>query len=261
MFSGLTLANVLGVPAGTALGQAFGWRSTFWALIPIGLIAAWGLMYALPSQAPAAVHIKHEFRAVMRSHVLLVLAMSTLLSASMFCVFTYIAPILETVTRLSPHAVTWVLVIFGVGITIGNYLGGRLGDWKQVPVVLGGIVLLIVIHATMFAMEQTAWAAISLVFIWGLVQFAAGAPLQLRVVEQARRAPNLASTLNQGAFNLGNASGAAFGGSLLTAGFSYRQLSVGSVGVAIVALGVTVVALRMEQASRALAEEPDLISS
>lgn len=247
MFSGLTLANVLGVPAGTALGQAFGWRSTFFVLVPIGMVAAVALLRAVPSLPSIHVHIRHEFRAVMRSHVLLVLAMSTLLSASMFCVFTYVAPILETVTHLSPHAVTWVLVIFGIGITLGNLVGGRLGDWKQVPVVLGGILLLIAIHATMYFVEVAPAPAILAIFTWGFVQFAAGAPLQLRIVEQASGAPNLASTLNQGAFNLGNASGAALGGLLLTTGFSYRQLSLGSVVVAVIALLAAGTALRLEQ--------------
>ncbi len=246
MFSGLTLANVLGVPAGTALGQAFGWRSTFYVLVPIGLVAAIGLMRALPSLPSIHVHIRHEFRAVMRSHVLLVLAMSTLLSASMFCVFTYVAPILETVTHLSPHAVTWVLVIFGVGITLGNLVGGRLADWKQLPVVIAGGLLLIAIHAAMYFVEALPAPVILAIFTWGFVQFAAGAPLQLRVVEQASGAPNLASTLNQGAFNLGNASGAALGGMLLTAGFSYRQLSLGGVAVALLALLCAVAALRLE---------------
>lgn len=246
MFSGLTLANVLGVPAGTALGQAFGWRSTFFVLVPIGLVAAIGLMRALPSLPSIHVHIRNEVRAVMRSHVLLVLAMSTLLSASMFCVFTYVAPILETVTHLSPHAVTWVLVIFGVGITLGNLVGGRLADWKQVPVVIAGVLILIAIHAAMYFVEALSVPVIIAIFTWGFVQFGASAPLQLRVVEQASGAPNLASTLNQGAFNLGNASGAALGGVLLTAGFSYRQLSLGSVAVAVIALAAAATALRLE---------------
>ena len=246
MFSGLTLANVLGVPAGTALGQAFGWRSTFFVLVPIGLVAIFGLVRAVPPLPSIHVHIRHEFRAVMQSHVLLVLAMSTLLSASMFCVFTYVAPILETVTHLSPHAVTWILVIFGVGITFGNLAGGRLGDWKQVPVVLGGVMLLIAIHATMYFVEARTVPVVIAVFTWGFVQFAAGAPLQLRIVEQASGAPNLASTLNQGAFNLGNASGAALGGLLLTMGFTYPQLSLGSVAVALAALAAAVIALRLQ---------------
>ena len=247
MFSGLTLANVLGVPAGTALGQAFGWRFAFWALVPIGLIAGLGLLRLVPHQPAEKLHLKHEFRAALRPQVQLVLALSTLSSVSLFCVFTYVAPILEQVTHLSPAAVTRVLVVFGVGITVGNLLGGRLADWKQMPVLLVGIVLLILIFLAMPFVELTVVPAVVMVFVWGCVHFATGSPLQARIVDQAKGAPNLASTLNQGAFNLGNALGASLGGIMLTAGIGYRYLSLGSAAVASVALVVALIALRVEQ--------------
>ena len=247
MFSGLTLANVLGVPAGTALGQRFGWRASFWALIPIGLLAALCLVRLLPSQPAEAVHLKHEFRAVLRPQVQLVLAMSTLSSVSLFCVLTYIAPLLETVTRLSPHAVTGVLIVFGVGITLGNLLGGRLSDWRQMPVILGGVVLLIALFLLMPLAASSTLPAVGVIFAWGVVQFAAGAPLQSRIVDQAKGAPNLASTLNQGAFNLGNALGATLGGLVLTMGFGYRWLPLASAAVAGLALLVALLALRFER--------------
>jgi DHA1 family inner membrane transport protein len=250
MFSGLTLANVLGVPAGTALGQAFGWRFAFWALVPIGLIAGYGLFRMVPHQAAEKLHLKHELHAALRPQVQLVLALSTLSSVSLFCVFTYIAPILEQVTRLSPGAVTRVLVVFGVGITVGNLLGGRLADWKQMPVLIVGIMLLIGIFLAMPFFELTVVPAVIMVFVWGCIHFAAGSPLQARIVDQAKGAPNLASTLNQGAFNLGNALGASLGGIMLTEGISYRYLSWGSAAVASVALLVALIALRVEQSEK-----------
>jgi MFS transporter, DHA1 family, inner membrane transport protein len=247
MFSGLTLANVLGVPAGTALGQAFGWRFSFWALVPVGLIAGLGLWRMVPHQAPENMELKHEFRAALRPQVQLVLTLSTLCSVSLFCVFTYIAPILEQITRLSPSSVSKVLVVFGVGITVGNLLGGRLSDWKQMPVLIGGIMLLIVILLGMPFLELSLTPAVVVIFVWGCVHFATGSPLQARIVEQAKGAPNLASTLNQGAFNLGNALGASLGGIMLTEGISYRYLPWGSAAVAGVALLVALIALRVEQ--------------
>jgi MFS transporter, DHA1 family, inner membrane transport protein len=257
MFSGLTLANVLGVPAGTALGQAFGWRFAFWALVPIGLIAGLGLFRMVPHQAAEKLHLKHEFHAALRPQVQLVLALSTLSSISLFCVFTYIAPILEQVTHFSPAAVTRVLVVFGVGITLGNLLGGRLADWKQMPVLLAGFTLLIVVFLAMPFFELTVVPAVIMVFVWGCIHFATGSPLQARIVEQAKGAPNLASTLNQGAFNLGNALGASLGGIMLTAGISYRYLSLGSAAVASVALLVALIALRIEGGT---AEENEMVS-
>jgi DHA1 family inner membrane transport protein len=260
MFSGLTLANVLGVPAGTALGQAFGWRFAFWALVPIGLVAGLGLFRLVPHQPAEKIHLKHEFHAVIRPQVQLVLAMSTLSSVSLFCVFTYIAPILEQVTHLSPAAVTRVLVVFGVGITLGNLVGGRLADWKQMPVLIAGIMLLILIFLAMPLFETKVVPAVLMVFVWGCIHFAAGAPLQARIVDQAKGAPNLASTLNQGAFNLGNALGASLGGIMLTEGIGYRFLSLGSAAVASVALLVALVALRVERSQRGSAEENRMAS-
>jgi DHA1 family inner membrane transport protein len=247
MFSGLTIANVLGVPAGTALGQAFGWRAAFFALIPVGLLALAALYTMVPQQAAEAVHLKHEFRAVVRPQVQLVLSLSTISSVALFCVFTYIAPMLEQVTHLSPHAVTWVLVLFGVSITMGNLLGGRLGDWKPMPLVLGGLATLIVIFALMPLAMPHAVPAVAMVFAWGLVHFGATAPLQARIVEQAKGAPNLASTLNQGAFNLGNALGASLGGLVLTAGYGYLKLPVAAAAVAAVCLLVAVVTVWAER--------------
>jgi len=247
MFSGLMIANVLGVPAGTALGQAFGWRAAFFALIPVGLIALAALHHMVPEQAAEVVHLKHEFRAVIRPQVQLVLSLSTVSSIALFCVFTYIAPLLESITHLSPHAVTWVLVLFGASITIGNFLGGRLGDWKPMPLVITGLVLLIAILLAMPAAMPHLLPAVALIFVWGLVHFCAIAPLQARIVEQAKGAPNLASTLNQGAFNLGNALGASLGGLVLTTGYGYLKLPVASAAVAAVCLLVAMATVWVEK--------------
>jgi DHA1 family inner membrane transport protein len=242
MFSGLTIANILGVPAGTALGQAFGWRFAFWALVPIGAIAWICLLRMVPAQPAEKIDLKHEFRAVLRPQVQLVLTISTLSSVAMFCVFTYIAPILERVTRVTPHTVTWVLVIFGVGITLGNLIGGKLADWHQMAVILVGFIVLIAIFLIMPFAEPYFIPAVAIIFTWGVVHFAAASPLQARIVEMAVGAPNLASTLNQGAFNFGNALGAALGGLVLTEGFGYRKLSFASAIVACAALSAAFIA-------------------
>jgi DHA1 family inner membrane transport protein len=242
MFSGLTLANVLGVPAGTALGHAFGWRSTFLALIPIGLIAMIGLLIWVPRQDSEPVQLRHEFHTLLNPKVLLVLVLSTLSSVSLFTVFTYIAPIL------------WFLVLFGVGITVGVLAGGRLGDWRQMATVVGGYILVTLILLLMpFAMPH-ALAMGSCVLVWGMFHFGASAPLQARIVEKARRAPNLASTLNQGAFNLGNALGASLGGIVLAAGYSYRILPLVSAVVASMVIGLAAFAIRLDSTQ---ASDPD----
>ncbi len=247
MFTGLTLANVLGVPAGTALGQHFGWRSAFVALLPIGLLAIALLWRYVPRQQPEPIALRSEFRAVLRPGVQLVLTISTLSSVAMFCVLTYITPILETVTHLSPHAVTWVLVGFGVSITVGNLIGAHFADLRQIPTLFAGYGALLLVFLTLPFAEGRLLPAVVMVCVFGAVNFAAGSPLQARIVEQAKGAPNLASTLNQGAFNLGNAIGASLGGIVLTAGYGYRQLSFASAAVTSVTLVVVLVAARVER--------------
>ncbi|MGV6873326.1 MFS transporter [Pseudochelatococcus sp. B33] len=237
MFGGLTLANVLGVPAGTALGQQLGWRATFWAVSLIGVAAASALVLLVPANiANPKASIVREFRVLGKSQVLLAMGMSVLASASLFSVFTYIAPLLREVSGLEPHHVTWVLLVFGIGITIGNFLGGRLADWRLmtslVAIFCGIILLLTALH---FA--APVWqAAVVVIVLWGVVDFAIAAPLQLRVVDTASDAPNLASSLNQAAFNLGNASGAWIGGTALTLGMGYDGLPL--VGAALAAGGL-----------------------
>ena len=254
MFSGLTLANVLGVPAGTAIGHAFGWRLTFVALIPIGLIAMIGLFFWVPRQESEPVHLRHEFHTVLNPKVLLVLALSTLSSVSLFTVFTYIAPILSAVTHLPAHATAWILVLFGVGITIGVLAGGRLSDWRQMTTVVGGYILVTLILLLMPLTMPHAIAMGTCVLIWGVFHFGASAPLQARIVEKARRAPNLASTLNQGAFNLGNALGASLGGVVLAAGYSYRLLPLVAAVIAATVIVLAFLAIRLD---RMRASDPD----
>lgn len=240
MFAGLTLANVLGVPLGTALGQQLGWRSTFWAVVGIGLAAGAALYVWLPRNLPAAEgNLMREVRALRQPQVLLAMLISALASASLFAVFTYITPILEQVTGVESSAVTWVLLVFGVGLTIGNLAGGRLGDWMLMPAVIGIFVVQIIVLIVFTVTSASYWPAVITIFIWGVLDFALVAPLQMRVVNEATEAPNLASTLNQGAFNLGNALGAWVGGLAIHYGIAYADLPWVGVALSAVALVFT----------------------
>jgi len=165
---------------------------------------------------------------------------SVLASASLFSVFTYIAPILETVTLMTPRAVTFMLLLFGVGLTAGNYIGGRLGDWKLMPSVIGIFSMLIVVLIVFTKTSVSVWPAALTLFIWGALVFALVSPLQMRVVNEAARAPNLASTLNQGAFNFGHATGAWTGGIAITYGVPYGQLAWIGVVLASLALMLSI---------------------
>ena len=238
MFAGLTLANVLGVPFGTALGEAVGWRNTFWAVVVIGFAAAFALYAWLPRNVPTPrMKLIHEARSLGSTQVILAMLISVVVSASLFGVFTYITPILENVTLISPHEVTLMLLLFGIGLTAGNFLGGWLGDWKLMPSVIGILALLIPVLSLFTLTSASLVPAAVTIFCWGLLAFALISPLQMRVVNEAAQAPNLASTLNQGAFNLGNAAGAWIGGLALTNGLAYRELPW--IGVALAAVAFT----------------------
>jgi DHA1 family inner membrane transport protein len=225
MFGGLTLANVLGVPFGTALGNALGWRSTFLAIVVIGIIAAVAIAAWLPSNlAMKPPDLKSEVRVLGNRRVLLAMLTSVLASASLFAVYTYIAPLLESVTGLEPNAVTVALLVFGVGLTVGNLAGGRLADWRLMPSLLAVFLALFFVNVAFVFASRSVIGAFVTLFVWGCFAFAVVPLIQMRVVDEAASAPNLAATLNQSAFNLGNASGAWIGGSAIAAGVGYDAL-------------------------------------
>ncbi|KAA0969383.1 MFS transporter [Aureimonas fodinaquatilis] len=248
MFVGMTLANVMGVPLGTFIGQAFGWRSTFWAVTALSVLSGIALMICLPKSYPQAdIRFRAELRALTRPQVMLAMSLSVLASIAFFSVFTYITPMLTDVTGLAEATVPYVLLVFGVGLTIGNLAGGKLADWKLMPSIIGLFALLIVILLALYTGMANPALMLGLMFLWGIVVFGLVPPVQMRIVSQATGARNLASTFNQSAFNLGNAIGAWMGAALLTAGFSYRQLPIAALVVAFVALGVAIVSSRMQR--------------
>jgi DHA1 family inner membrane transport protein len=248
MFSGLTLANVLGVPFGTLLGQAYGWRTTFWAVVVIGVVAFAALLIWVPEVRQARrMRLKREVSALGHPQVLLAMGTSVLCSAALFTVFTYITPLLENVSGISPRGVSIVLLLFGVGITLGNLIGGRLADWRLMPSIVLMLCLLIVVQVVFTATSHSVIPAAITVMVWGAFAFGVCPPLQMRVVDQARAAPSLASTMNQSAFNFGNAIGASAGGFMVSAGAGYADLPWLGSAFSVIALGVVVFALWLER--------------
>ncbi|MCY1264263.1 Inner membrane transport protein YdhP [compost metagenome] len=240
MFTGLTLANVLGVPLGTALGQAAGWRSTFWAVTLIGVVALIGLWRVLPRQHDEeATDIRAEFAALRGAGLWLALSTTVLFSAAVFCIFTYVAPLLGEVTGVSPRGVTWSLLLIGLGLTLGNVIGGRLADWKLAQTLMGVFVALAI------ASSALTWTSAALIpteitlFFWATAAFAAVPALQVNVVAFGSAAPNLVSTLNIGAFNVGNALGAWVGGLVISQGFGLTTVPLAAAVLAILALVAT----------------------
>jgi len=244
MFAGLTLANVLGVPLGTALGQVAGWRSTFWAVVAIGIAAGVAIQICVPAGLPGTRgRLLSEFRALGRWPVLRPMLISTLSSVSFFTVFTYITPFLTNVTGFTPHGVTGVLFAAGVGLTLGNLAGGHFADRGQMATIISSILGIVAVLLTLALVAHHPVMTVAVLVLWSGLAFALVSPLQIWVVEAASDAPNLASTLNQGAFNLGNATGAWIGGLALTLGAGYGELPLIAATVSLVALGLTLTAV------------------
>jgi DHA1 family inner membrane transport protein len=227
MFTGLTVATLLGVPAGAWIGLHFGWRATFWAVTAVGVVAFTAVALLVPSvpRDGSMPGLREELAVLARPGVLRGLAMTALGYAGVFTVVTYIQPLLTRVTGLPESAVSPILLVFGGGFAVGNLVGGRLADRATLPAVLGTLAALAVVLGSMHWAIATPWSAVLFVGLLGATAFATAAPMQLRVLEQAAGAgQNLASSLNIAAFNLGNALGAWAGGMAVDHGPGLRSL-------------------------------------
>ena len=254
MFTGLTAANVLGVPFGTMLGQAAGWRSTFFAITGIGVLSLIGILALVPKAEAGAgttspAGLRGELKAFRSGQVWLSILVTILGYGGVFGAFTYIAYTLTEVSGFASSAVPWLLVLFGAGLFVGNTLGGRAAD-KNVDRTL--VVVLAVLVAVLGAFALTAQSQpttiVSIVLLGGF-GFATVPGLQMRVMKYASGAPTLASGANIGAFNVGNALGSWLGGVTITAGLGYT--SPIWAGAAITMLGLVVVVFAARRAKKA----------
>ncbi|MGI5138613.1 MULTISPECIES: MFS transporter [unclassified Streptomyces] len=222
MFSGLTVANVIGVPVGTFVGQSVGWRVTFGLVAGLGVVGLLGVAKLVPDMPkPAGVHLRHELAAFKNAQVLLAMAMTVLGFGGVFAAITYIAPMMTHVTGFAEGSVTWLLVLFGLGMVGGNLIGGKYADRALMPMLyvsLGGLALVLALFT--LTAHSKVLAAPTIVLI-GALGFATVPPLQKRVLDHAHGAPTLASAANIGAFNLGNALSAWLGGIVIAAGLGY----------------------------------------
>lgn len=248
MFTGLTVANVVGVPLGTYIGQSVGWRATFFAVAGLGVIGLLGVARLVPDQPRAeGVRLRHELAAFRNVQVLLAMAMTVLGFGGVFAAITYITPMMTEIAGYSASSITWLLVLFGLGMVGGNLLGGKFADRHLMPLLyvsLGSLAVVLSLF-TLTAHNKIA-AAVTIVLIGGL-GFATVPPLQKRVLDQAAGAPTLASAVNIGAFNLGNALSAWLGGVVIAAGLGYTAPNwVGAV-LAASALGLAVVSSTLER--------------
>ncbi|MFC1415508.1 MFS transporter [Streptacidiphilus cavernicola] len=248
MFTGLTVANVVGVPLGTLVGQSAGWRTTFFLVAALGVVGLVGIARLVPDlPKPEGVRLRHELVAFRNVQVLLAMAMTVLGFGGVFAAVTYIAPMMTEVAGYADSSVTWLLVLFGLGMVGGNLVGGRFADRRLMPMLLtalGGLALVLALFTV--GAHNKAAAAVA-VFLIGALGFATVPPLQKRVLDFAHGAPTLASAVNIGAFNLGNALSAWLGGAVIAAGFGYSSPNWVGAALAGSALVLAVVSRSLER--------------
>ncbi len=237
MFTGLTLANVLGVPLGTWLGQIYGWRATFWCVAGLGIISFVALLASLPPQRDVAPpDLAREFAALRNGSLLLSLLMTVCFAAAMFTLFSYIAPLLLQVTGVGDRGVSWTLFLIGGGLTLGNLIGGRLADWRICASLMLSFALIAVFSVLFYWTSRALLPAEITLFFWALATFSTVPALQINVVAHGDDAPNLVSTLNISAFNIGNALGAWAGGWVINAGLGLTAIPLTAALMAVAGL-------------------------
>ncbi len=232
MFMGLTIANLVGVPLVTWIGQQYGWRLAFILISGLGFITLIGLLMFLPVMPKGnKPNIKYELGVLTRLPVVLALLTTVFGASALFALYTYIAPFLTNTVHISESHVAVVLVIIGLEFTIGNYLGGKLSSYGIEKTLILFFILLIGSMSVLPLVSNNVYLAVATIFIWSISSFALVPALQIKTMQIAHDAPALVSSVNIGAFNLGNAIGAIIGGIALKYSYNIVPLTAALVGV------------------------------
>ncbi|MEE2040707.1 MFS transporter [Nocardiopsis sp. CT-R113] len=253
---GLTVANIVGVPVGTFLGQAMGWRAAFLVVSGIALLATLGVAAFVPRQpaAPGA-GLRQELSELGRPQVVLGLTTAVFGFAGVFAVYSYVSPMMTELAGVSSSSVPVVLALFGVGMTLGSLVVGPLADRALRPTIYGSLAALAIVLALFTVTVHNPWtAAVSLVVL-GAVGFGVCTPLQVLVMNRAGAAPTMAAASNHSAFNLANAGGAWLGGIGISAGLGYTSPAAIGAVLAVVGLGIAVLAGFLDRPERRGAPE------
>ncbi|MFF4425263.1 Cmx/CmrA family chloramphenicol efflux MFS transporter [Streptomyces sp. NPDC001549] len=249
MIGGLSIANVLGVPAGAFLGEHLGWRSAFWSVAAASAIALAGILalipkIPLPAEKPS---LGRELRIYRDRQVWLSIGITALAAGGVFCAFSYLSPLLTDVAGLDSRWVPWILGLFGIGALAGTTVGGRVADAHLFGVMIWGITASTVFLTALALLASTAAAAIALAFLLGFSAFFTAPALNARMFNVAGAAPTLAGATTTAAFNLGNTGGPWLGGTVIDAGLGFAATAWAGAAMTVTAIALTVLALRLDR--------------
>ncbi|MFE7094940.1 Cmx/CmrA family chloramphenicol efflux MFS transporter [Streptomyces erythrochromogenes] len=252
MIGGLSIANVLGVPAGAFLGEHLGWRSAFWSVAAASAVALVGILaliprIPLPTERPT---LRRELRVYGDRQVWLAIGITALAAGGVFCAFSYLSPLLTDVAGLDSKWVPWILGLFGIGALVGTTIGGRVADAHLFGVMIWGITASTVFLAMLALLASAAVAAIALSFLLGVSAFFTAPALNARMFNVAGAAPTLAGATTTAAFNLGNTGGPWLGGTVIDAGLGFTATAWAGAAMTVTAIALTVAALRLDRRTR-----------
>ncbi|MFE2925499.1 Cmx/CmrA family chloramphenicol efflux MFS transporter [Streptomyces goshikiensis] len=249
MIGGLSIANVLGVPAGAFLGEHLGWRSAFWSVGAASAVALVGILtliprIPLPAEKPS---LGRELRIYRDRQVWLAIGITALAAGGVFCAFSYLSPLLTDVAGLESGWVPWILGLFGIGALAGTTVGGRVADAHLFGVMLWGITASTVFLAALALLASAAAAAIGLSFLIGFSAFFTAPALNARMFNVAGAAPTLAGATTTAAFNLGNTGGPWLGGAVIDAGRGFAATAWAGAAMTVTAIALAALALRLDR--------------
>ncbi|WP_327266830.1 MFS transporter [Streptomyces sp. NBC_01232] len=249
MIGGLSIANVLGVPAGAFLGEHLGWRSAFWSVGAASAIALVGILalipkIPLPAEKPS---LGRELRIYRDRQVWLAIGITALAAGGVFCAFSYLSPLLTDVAGLDSQWVPWILGLFGIGALAGTTVGGRVADAHLFGVMIWGVTASTVFLAALALLASSATAAVALAFLLGFSAFFTAPALNARMFNVAGAAPTLAGATTTAAFNLGNTGGPWLGGTVIDADLGFGATAWAGAAMTVTAIALTVIALRLDR--------------
>jgi DHA1 family arabinose polymer transporter-like MFS transporter len=249
MFAGLTIANLIGVPIGTYIGHHFIWRYTFVLIAIVGLLTFLAIYLWMPNlEKGESVNMKTQLQFFKKTEAWLIIGITAIGFGGLFAWISYIAPLLINVSKFSPEDVSSILILAGLGMVVGNFVGGKLADkFSPAPTTLALLLVMSLDLILVYFFSFNQYVSLFLTFLTGAISFSVIAPIQMLMIRTAKGAEMIASASLQGSFNIGNALGAFLGGLPLAAGFSYSSPNLIGVVMSVIGMIITFILMRLHQ--------------